>query len=202
MESGSSEGALPPALPAPASVQGKASAQPLSTPASAAQLTQRSAVAVSPAPAVVSSAPTEDLYDYEKCTVVLVVQFRPAPAPGQPRPVLVSVQNGATNKQELPLLHLYADGNLGGPLPPTLLQQLGMLRAQLPERKQQHDRRSTVKATTPSSSGQRPGAVHKQKKVKGGASVVQSQTIPAVPTASSPMPAGHALELGSIFDEL
>ena len=152
-------------------------------------------------PVVPDKAPVENFYDYEQCTVVAILQFRPSPGPGLPRPILVSVQNGATNKEELPILRLYPDGDLGGPLPPALLQQLTALEVQLPERKARHDQRVAQKKTggiVPGRNQAVGGQSHVPASKRLGSSPAKSA--PPVPAKTPPMPSTSNLELGDIFD--
>ena len=84
-----------------------------------------------------SALPSEDLYAYQKCTIMIVVQLRPQVEDGRPRSVLLSVQNGTTNKEDLPLYRLLSsEDELGGPFPPALVCLLEALQRELPERKQ------------------------------------------------------------------
>lgn len=153
--------------------------------------------------------PSEDLYTYEKCTLMLVMQLRPQQQENGPRSVLLSVQNGAGNKEDLPLYRLLSsEEELGGPLPPAIITLLEALRQDLPARRQRHEQRA-AKKTAPSvatravqkPSGQttpKDGALQKQK--KPGTTAAPTSP-PPVPTTTNPTPK-EGLVFGGLFDDL
>lgn len=148
----------------------------------------------------------EDLYDYRKCTIFIVVQLRPETEAGQPRQVLLSVQNGVSNKEDLPLYRLLSEEQLGGPFPPALTALLEELQQQLPQRKQRHDERQEAKRA---SRGQAGKATHKAaQSAMGSRAAAKQQPAPAVsvvppvpPATSNPIPR-QELQQGGLFDEL
>jgi hypothetical protein len=149
--------------------------------------------------------PPEDLYTYPKCTIMIVVQLRPQVEDGRPRPVLLSVQNGTTNTEDLPLYRLLSsEDELGGPFPPALVSLLEELQRELPARKQRHEQRVAKKSTAASASTR---AVQKAPQVsakdagkpKKAAASIQP-TLPVSPPAT-PLPK-EGLVLGGLFDDL
>jgi hypothetical protein len=172
---------------------------PVQTSKPAVQTSVPARVQTSPAP------PPEDLYTYEKCTIMLVMQLRPQQQENGSRSVLLSVQNGTGNKEELPLYCLLAsEEELGGPLPPALTALLEALRQDLPARKLRHEQRAVRKASAGGATrpAQKPGGHTPAKDVKkksGTATTTASP--PPVPTAAHPLPK-EGLVLGGLFDDL
>jgi hypothetical protein len=122
------------------------------------QVVTTTAVASIPATQVTTTttnakALSEDFYNLNACTVVVTLQFYPVATgeEGQQRRVLLSIQNGAGNKDELPLLAIVTQDELGGPLPQALLDLWARLEADLPLRKQRQDERVAKAAVTRSS---------------------------------------------------
>lgn len=145
----------------------------------------------------------EDLYEYQKCTLVLVVQFRPQQHEDSPRSVLISVQNGANNKEDMPMYRLLSsEHELGGPLPPAIAALLESLRQDLPARKERHEQRTAAKAaagktaTTHQKDSSATRTTSKQKTPTPSSSPV----LPSIPTTTTPLP--KELELGGLFDNL
>jgi hypothetical protein len=157
----------------------------------------------------------EDLYDYRKCTIFIVVQLRPEVEAGQPRRVLLSVQNGVSNKEDLPLYRLLSEEQLGGPFPPALVALLEELQQQLPERKQRHDERQEAKRRQEAereSRGQAGKAAQRAAQSATGTKATSRQhpapatntasVVPPVPpTTTNPIPK-QELQQGGLFDEL
>jgi len=150
----------------------------------------------------------EDLYAYQKCTIMIVVQLRPQVEAGHPRPVLLSVQNGTTNKEDLPLYRLLSsEDELNGPLPPVLVSLLEELQRELPARKQRHEQRAAKKSTTGGTStnavqksSQTPAKdVGKQKRV--AAVAASTKPVPPVSAPATSLPK-EGLVLGGLFDDL
>ncbi len=150
----------------------------------------------------------EDLYAYQKCTIMIVVQLRPQVEGGRPRPVLLSVQNGTANKEDLPLYRLLSsEDELGGLFPPALVSLLEELQRELPARKQRHEQRVAKKSTTGGTStkavqksSQTPAKdVGKQKRV--AAVAASTKPVPPVSSPATPLPK-DGLVLGGLFDDL
>jgi hypothetical protein len=122
-------------------------------------VTQQATTAIAPAtaapvlPAEQTSTTTtakalpEDLYDLQRCTVCVLLQFYPVGEAGRSRQVLLSIQNGTSNKEDLPLMAVLDEDKLGGPLPPALQALWSKLEADLPLRKQRHDERAAKQST-------------------------------------------------------
>ena len=127
--------------------------------------TQKPTTPVSTSAQTPQAISTEDLYDYQKCTVMIVIQLRPEREEGEPRSVLLSVQNGTANKEDLPMLRLLlSEEELGGPLPPTLVALLEALRADLPARKQRHEQRAVKSTATRTHTAKTTKDTNQQKK--------------------------------------
>lgn len=147
----------------------------------------------------------EDLYAYHKCTIMIVVQLRPQGEAGHPRPVLLSVHNGTTNTEDLPLYRLLSsEDELGGPFPPALVSLLEELQRELPARKQRHERRRSKKSTSGGASAKAvqksPQASTKDtRKVKKA--VGSTRPAPPVLAPATPLPK-EGLVLGGLFDDL
>src|SRR5438128_8693888 len=75
-------------------------------------------------PAPAAGKPAEDRYVYEQCTIVLVVQVRPQTEAGQPRQMVLSVQNGLGNTVDFPIYRVLTEADLGGPFPPVIVELL------------------------------------------------------------------------------
>lgn len=133
----------------------------------------------------------EDPYDFDKCTIVAVVQLRPRREANHPRQVLLSAQNGTANKEDLPLYRLLTEDELGGPFPPALVALFEELVRQLPERKQRHEQRmhaKTSSASTPSRPAQKATQASKggSSQKKTPAAQAQAKPLPPVPAATTP----------------
>jgi hypothetical protein len=167
---------------------------PLLTPST----TQQSAVVaktIVPAPTTTVVKPDpEDLYDLQRCTVCLSLQFYQPQQPGQPRRVVLSIQNGATNKADLPLLAITTEEELGA-LPPALLELWARLEADLPLRKQREEERA-AKAAVVKSTAVVTSSSRKAAKV----TTTQPVTPPPPPTTSSPIEK-EGLGMRGLFDE-
>lgn len=137
---------------------------------------------------------TEDYYDVRTCTVVMTLQFYPLGAQGQARRMLLSIQNGAGNKDDLPLLAVINEDELGGPLPPALLALWAKLEADLPRRKQrQVERAAKVVVAKPITT---PTGAKKQ----GATTVTRNPaTPPPPPTTTTPIQK-EQLSMGGLFD--
>ena len=185
------------------------------SPANGSATAQKDIPAQTTAPVVQASAPAhaqtppapppEDQYTYEKCTVMLVMQLRPQQQENGSRSVLLSVQNGTGNKEDLPLYRLLAsEEELGGPLPPALAALLEALRQDLPARKLRHEQRAARKASAGGATkpAQKPGGhtPAKDAKKKSGA-VATTASPPPVPTTAHPLPK-EGLVFGGLFDDL
>ena len=151
--------------------------------------------AVSPAPSVPAK-PGEDRCDYDACTIVLVVQFRPVVA-DQPRQLWVSVQNGVGNRQDFPLYRMLTEADLGGPFPPAVQALLDELRQDLPGRKERNAARQASQATPSASRPVTKPVVTQGSKQRP----VEKQASLLPPTTSRPIPKGE-LTMGGLFDEL
>jgi hypothetical protein len=156
----------------------------------------------SPTPSALQA---EDLYVYQKCTIMIVVQLHPQVEDGRPRSVLLSVQNGTTNKEDLPLYRLLSsEDELGGPFPPALASLLEALQRELPARKQRHEQRTTAKkavtggAATKASQASAKDAGKPKKTVS---SVATTPSPPPVSAPATPLPK-EGLMLGGLFDDL
>jgi hypothetical protein len=152
----------------------------------------------------------EDLYDYRKCTIFIVVQLRPEAQAGQPRQILLSVQNGVSNKEDLPLYRLLSEEQLGGPFPPAVVALLEELQQQLPERKQRHDerqeatRRQEAERESRGQAGkaaQRTAQSATRTAAKQQIAPASSVVPPVPPTTTNPIPK-QELQQGGLFDEL
>ncbi len=166
-------------------------------------------------PATSRQTSTEDLYDYRKCTIFIVVQLRPEAQAGQRRQVLLSVQNGVSNKEDLPLYRLLSEEQLGGSFPPALVALLEELQQQLPERKQRHDERQEAtrrQEAERESRGQAGKAAQRTAQSATGTKATSRQhpapatstasVVPPVPpTTTNPIPK-QELQQGGLFDEL
>ena len=149
--------------------------------------TQQTAVTTTNAKAL-----PEDYYTLQACTVVVTMQFYPVSQQGQPRRVLLSIQNGAGNRADLPLLAVVNEDELGGPLPPALVALWQRLEADLPRRKQrqaERDAKATVAKTI---------TAPKQKAAKDAQ---KSATPPPPPTTATPIQKGE-LAMGGLFDDM
>lgn len=139
---------------------------------------------------------TEDLYDYQKCTIMIVIQLRPQREAGEPRSVLLSVQNGTANKEDLPMLRLLlSEEDLGGPLPPALVTLLETLRADLPKRQQRHEQRVVKSTATRTNTAKTP----RDTRQKIHPAVQAKRKPPSVPTTTSPVPK-DGLVFSGLFD--
>src|SRR5947209_19934712 len=157
----------------------------------------------------VSAPQTEDLYAYQKCTIMIVVQLRPQVEDGRPRPVLLSVQNGTTNKEDLPLYCLLSsEDELGGPFPPALASLLEALQQELPARKQRHEQRTTAKKAV--TGGTATKAVQKSSQASDKDTGKSKKTVSPAATRQPPPPVSapaiplpkEGLMLGGLFDDL
>ena len=143
----------------------------------------------------------EGLYDYQKCTVMIVIQLRPQREAGGPRPVLLSVQNGTANKEDLPMFRLLpSEEDLGGPLPPAITALLEALQQDLPARKQRNAERKAHFSATQTNTAQRTKNAKQQKKPVRDVKTTTSAPLP-VPTTTNPVPK-EGLVLGGLFDNL
>jgi len=149
--------------------------------------------------------PPEDLYAYEKCTIMIVVQLRPQIEAGCPRPILLSVHNGTTNTEDLPLYRLLSsEDELGGPFPPALVSLLEELQRELPARKQRHEQRVAKKSTP---GGVLANAVQKSPQAsakdarKTKKAAVSTRPAPSVSAPATPLPK-EGLVRGGLFDDL
>ena len=139
---------------------------------------------------------TENYADLQKCTVVVTLQFYPPGGDGQARRVLLSIQNGAGNQDDLPLLAVITEDELGGPLPPALLELWRRLEADMPRRKQRHEERAAARATvaktiaTPTSA-KKHGVV--------ATATRNTATPPPPPTTTAPIQK-EELTMGGLFD--
>ena len=137
---------------------------------------------------------TEDYYDVRKCTVVLTLQFYPLDVEEQARRMLLSIQNGAGNKDDLPLLAVINEDELGGPLPPALLALWAKLEADLPRRKQRQAERAAKVA------GAKPVTTPTGAKKQGATTVTRNPaTPPPPPTTTTPIQK-EQLIMGGLFD--
>jgi hypothetical protein len=147
----------------------------------------------------------EDLYTYQKCTIMIVVQLRPQVEDGCARPVLLSVQNGTANTEDLPLYRLLSsEDELGGPFPPALVSLLEELQRELPTRKQRHKQRVTKQSTAASASTravQKPPPALAKDAGKLKKAVASIQSTPPVSAPATPLPK-EGLVLGGLFDNL
>jgi hypothetical protein len=160
----------------------------------------------SPTPSALQA---EDLYAYQKCTIMIVVQLHPQVEDGRPRSVLLSVQNGTTNKEDLPLYRLLtSEDELGGPFPPALVCLLEALQQELPTRKQRHEQRTTAKKAvigrTATKAVQKSSPASAKDAGKPKKTVSPAATTPSPPPVSAPatpLPK-EGLMLGGLFDDL
>ncbi len=170
-------------------------------------VTQQATTAVAPAtaapvlPAEQTSTTTakalpEDLYDLQRCTVCVLLQFYPVGEAGRSRQVLLSIQNGTGNKEDLPLLAVLDEDKLGGPLPPALQALWSKLEADLPLRKQRHDERAAKQSTQLAAASN--AARLTPKKVITPAKPANPLLPP--PTASTPIQKKEELTMGGLFD--
>ncbi len=152
-----------------------------------------------------SASQTEDLYAYHKCTIMIVVQLRPQMEDGHARPVLLSVQNGTANTEDLPLYRLLSsEDELGGPLPPALVSLLQELQRELPARKQRHEQRVAKPSTAGSASTrsvQKPPQASAKDARKPKKAAASTQLPPPVSAPATPLPK-EGLVLGGLFDDL
>ena len=139
---------------------------------------------------------------------MIVVQLRPQGEDGHPGPVLLSVQNGTTNKEDLPLYRLLAsEGELGGPFPPALVSLLEALQRELPARKQRHEQRVAKKPTIGETStravqkSSQASAKDAGKPKKTVSPAATTQPTPPVSAPATPLPK-EGLMLGGLFDDL
>ncbi len=158
-------------------------------------------VSASSTPVQISpTASLEDLYDYQKCTVMIVIQLRPQREEGGTRPVLLSAQNGTANKEDLPMFRLLpSEEDLGGPLPPALVTLLEALRADLPKRQQRNVQRKAKPTVTQTSTAKTPKDTRQKIQPAGQAKTTNAP--PPVPTTTNPVPK-EGLVLGGLFDDL
>jgi hypothetical protein len=136
----------------------------------------------------------EDLYNLRRCTVCVTLQFYPGEE-GRPRRVLLSIQNGAGNKDDLPLLAVIGENELGGPLPPAIQALWSKLEADLPLRKQRHDERAAKQSTQLAAAS---NARLTPKKVIAATKPANPLLPP--PTASTPIQKKEELTMGGLFD--
>jgi hypothetical protein len=168
---------------------------PLLTPSTTHEQSAVVAETIVPAPTTTVAKPdSEDLYDLQRCTVCLSLQFYPPQQSGQPRRVVLSIQNGATNKADLPLLAITTEEELGA-LPPALLELWTRLEADLPLRKQREEER-VAKAAVVRSTAVVTSSSRKAAKV----TPTQSVTPPPPPTTSTPIEK-EGLVMRGLFDE-
>jgi hypothetical protein len=182
--------------------------QPGASPASAGE--SPAAPGAAPVPAVPASTaapaagkPAEDRYVYEQCTIVLVVQVRPQTGTGQPRQVVLSVQNGVGNTQDFPIYRVLTEADLGGPFPPAIVELLEQLRQELPIRKAQQAAHQAQQKAAASSSTHKATTGPTGKAGKAAASTplaTPPAAPPPVPTTDTPIPKGE-LTMGGLFDE-
>ena len=169
-------------------------------------VTQQATTAVAPAtaapvlPAEQTSTTTakalpEDLYDLQRCTVCVLLQFYPVGEAGRSRQVLLSIQNGTGNKEDLPLLAVLDEDKLGGPLPPALQALWSKLEADLPLRKQRHDERAAKQSAQLAAAS---NARFTPKKVIAPAKPANPLLPP--PSASTPIQKKEELTMGGLFD--
>lgn len=152
-----------------------------------------------------SASQTEDLYAYQKCTIMIVVQLRPQAEDGHARPVLLSVQNGTANTEDLPLYRLLSsEDELGGPFPPALVSLLQELQRELPARKQRREQRVAKQSTAASASTravQKPPQASAKDARKPKKAAASTQLPPPVSAPATPLPK-EGLVLGGLFDNL
>lgn len=169
-----------------------------------AETTQVSSASSSTPVQIPEVSPSEDLYNYQKCTVMIVIQLRPQREADGPRSVLLSVQNGTGNKEDLPMFRLLpSEEELGGPLPPALTALLEALRQDLPARQQRHAERkakpTVTGGTTTTTQKTKARDARKQTKPEGQA-MTTSAPLP-VPATTEPVPK-EGLVFGGLFDDL
>ena len=165
-------------------------------------------VSVVPAPGgTQTEKSTVDPSAYEQCTIVLVVQLRPQSAAGQPRQIVLSVQNGVGSTGDFPIYRLLTEAELGGPFPPAVEALLEHLRQDLPKRKAHQAARQQAAVPVSSSTTHKTAASTTIKTTGGKPGNVTSTTTPAkpatpppMPTTSNPIPKGDLTMGGGLFE--
>jgi hypothetical protein len=109
--------------------------------------------------------------------------------------VLLSIQNGTSNKEDLPLMAVLDEDKLGEPLPPALRALWSKLEADLPLRKQRHDERAAKQSAQQAAASN--AARSTTKKVITAAKPA-NPLLP--PTASTPIQKKEELTMGGLFD--
>jgi hypothetical protein len=139
---------------------------------------------------------SEDFYNLNACTVVVTLQFYPVTAgeEGQRRRVLLSIQNGAGNKDDLPLLAIVTQDELGGPLPQALLDLWARLEADLPLRKQRKDERAAQAEVSRASA-----VITSGKKSSSSQTATKPVSPPLPPTTTTPINK-EGLGMSGLFD--
>ena len=162
---------------------------------------------VATVPAVATPVPGEERYDYERTTIVFVAQLRPVTEAGQPREVVLSVNNGVGNVNDFPLMRILTEND---DLVAAARAMLEELQQDLPTRKARFLAKrpyrpapsaSTSVSTRPTT---RPGAASTVAKGSAGASQAAKnaqQVAPPVPTSSNPIPK-QGLTMSGLFDGL
>jgi hypothetical protein len=137
---------------------------------------------------------TEDRYDFDKCTIKMVILWRPVPGEGEPRQIIACVQNGIGNKDDFPIYQVFTEAEMDGPLPEPLQAMWNDLRTQLPERKRQAEERK-AKSTSSSPSA---GTTSQQKKHPAK---TEKAVAPPPPTTNHPI-AKKNLVMPNLLDGL
>lgn len=145
------------------------------------------------------TAPVEDRYDYDRATILVVIQLRPVTGNEQPRAVWVSVQNGIDNKEDFPLIRFTTVSEWEQVLS-ALLEEL---KRDLPRRKLLHEQRQAKPASTVTASPVRPvpSSAAVKKMAPSASTSTKLAAPPPVPPASSPIPK-QELAMPGLFDEL
>lgn len=134
----------------------------------------------------------EDRYDYDRCTIMVMLQLRPAQE-GQERQIVLSVQNGVGNAADFPLYRIVSETELGGPLPPAIADLLDQLRRDLPTRKKRSEAHQPSAISAPVS----PPAPSRIQEVSA------ASPIPAPPTAlPAAVPPRDELAMTALFEPL
>lgn len=141
----------------------------------------------------------EDRYDYDRATILVVIQLRPVTGNEQPRAVWVSVQNGIDNKEDFPLIRFTTVSEWEQALS-ALLEEL---KRDLPRRKLLHEQRQAKPASTVTASPVRPvpSSAAVKKMAPSASTSTKLAAPPPVPPASSPIPK-QELAMPGLFDEL
>lgn len=182
----------------PETVSGKEVDTPTTDTVEEANRTQPEAAAsdAPPVPPVVL-----DRYNFDKTTIVMVVQWRPHEQEDQPRKVWLSVQNGVGNTADSPL-YLAANEQEIGPWPLCVTQLLEDLHADLPKRQQRFQDKQRATPATP------PPATTKAAVTPKATTTAKQQDKKATPAAPPPVPTSsnpihkEGLAMQGLFDDL